>query len=400
MHDSIADLLPILDQALADSVGVVEEPDLEPIARARDRIEARLRRPDDLLLVALAGGTGSGKSSLFNAIAGDELAVVGGTRPTTAQPLALVPEARAGEIAAYLEAAGVDNQVVAPGPRWLCLIDLPDTDSVVVDHRLRVEALLPAVDVVVWVVDPEKYRDAALHHGLISPLAAYGRQFVFALNQVDRLSTGDASSVVDDLVTALAEDGLGDPAVFPMAAQPRSGPALGVDSLLSHLRAMLDSGSVDARLLVELEAAVARLVEVAGPGGGDDFEARWADIRSDLDPGDPAGRGVTVAHLIDDLADEVGGPSGRNLRDVARMAPAALIEGPPAPSPGAQRGRRFGFRRRPTSDSDAETGPKEPSSSEIEIVDSIREILNRRARAQATISLLALEVRSLSDRAG
>ncbi len=400
MHDSIADLLPILDQALADCVGVVDEPDLEPIAQARNRIEARLRRPDDVLLVALAGGTGSGKSSLFNAIAGDELAVTGGTRPTTSQPLALVPEARAREMAGYLADAGVDNRVVVPGPPWLCLIDLPDTDSVVVDHRLRVEALLPKVDVVVWVVDPEKYRDAALHHGLITPLAAYGRQFVFALNQVDRLSSGDAGRVIDDLGIALAADGVADPSMFPTAAQPPAGPALGVDSLLSHLRAMLDSGSVDAKMLIDLETAVTQLAEVAGPAGGVDFEARWADMQSGLGSGDPAERGMAVARFLDELADEVGGPSAQGLRDIARKAPAALIDGPPAEQPDAKRNRRFGFGRRPTPEDAADAGSLVENSTETEILASVREILTRRARAQATISLLALKVHSLADRGG
>ena len=400
MHDSIADLLPILDQALADCVGVVDEPDLEPIAQARNRIEARLRRPDDVLLVALAGGTGSGKSSLFNAIAGDELAVTGGARPTTSQPLALMPEARAGEMAGYLADAGVDNRVVVPGRPWLCLIDLPDTDSVVVDHRLRVEALLPKVDMVVWVVDPEKYRDAALHHGLITPLAAYGRQFVFVLNQVDRLSRGDAGRVIDDLVTALVADGVADPAVFPTAAQPPAGPALGLDSLLSHLRAMLDSGLVDAKMLIDLETAVKELVEVAGPAGGVDFEKRWADMQPGLSSRDPAERGMAVARFLDGLAEEVGGPSGRGLRDIARVAPAALIDRPPEEQPKAKQHRRFGFGRRPTPESAADAGSVAKDATETELLAAVREILTRRARAQAAIGLLALEVHSLSDRGG
>ena len=41
-------------------------------------------------VVALAGATGSGKSSLFNALVGDEVARVGLRRPTTSTPTAAV----------------------------------------------------------------------------------------------------------------------------------------------------------------------------------------------------------------------------------------------------------------------------------------------------------------------
>jgi hypothetical protein len=398
MHDSIADLLPILDQALADCRGVVSEPELEPIARARARVESRLRRPDDVLLVALAGGTGSGKSSLFNAFAGDEMAVTGGTRPTTSQPLALVPERRSRELAGYLDAAGVENRIVVPGQTWLCLIDLPDTDSVVVDHRLRVDGLLPVVDVVVWVVDPEKYRDAALHHGLIAPLAAYARQFVFALNQVDRLGKADAAQVEQDLGVALAEDGVLDAAVFPVAARPQAGPALGIDALLTQLRGMLDSGAVDSKMVSDLEAAASRLAEHVGSSGVD-FEARWAALESRVAGADPSERAAIVGDLIDDLADEVGGPTADRLRELGLRARSALVATRPAEQTTTTRRKRwFTWGRRHQGSQELEPTPAGRTPAEAEIATTAREILGRRARAQATIAQLSLELRSLSQR--
>ena len=56
----------------------------------------------------------------------------------------------------------------------LILLDLPDFDSVRRDNRELVERMVGYVDVLVWVVDPQKYADAVLHHEFIEPLAAHG----------------------------------------------------------------------------------------------------------------------------------------------------------------------------------------------------------------------------------
>ena len=55
----------------------------------------------------------------------------------------------------------------------LVLLDLPDHDSTEVGHRLQVDRLVQLVDVLVWVVDPQKYADAALHDRYLSPLAEH-----------------------------------------------------------------------------------------------------------------------------------------------------------------------------------------------------------------------------------
>src|SRR5688572_15909474 len=55
-----------------------------------DRAGQRRRLSAEHTVVALAGATGGGKSTLFNAVAGIELARVGLRRPTTAEPLACV----------------------------------------------------------------------------------------------------------------------------------------------------------------------------------------------------------------------------------------------------------------------------------------------------------------------
>ena len=73
---------------LAD--GRLPEP---PVAAARtvsDRAQARRGLSEELTVVAFAGSTGAGKSTLFNSIVGEEVAKAGVLRPTTSEPLAAI----------------------------------------------------------------------------------------------------------------------------------------------------------------------------------------------------------------------------------------------------------------------------------------------------------------------
>jgi energy-coupling factor transporter ATP-binding protein EcfA2 len=222
----------------------------------------RLDYPDDVIVAALAGGTGSGKSSLFNAMTGTDAAPIGDVRPTTSEPLAAVPAGRPGVMDGYLDRMGVDRRV-AHDSDHLCVIDLPDTDSVVAEHRHRVESVLPRIDVLIWVVDPEKYRDSALHHRYLQPLAGYASQFLFVLNRVDLVRPEDADRVAVDLRVALDEDGIAEPGCFPPPWHPRS-PSHGVDEVMERLREMARYRETLYRKLIldlgrastELESAV------------------------------------------------------------------------------------------------------------------------------------------------
>jgi len=149
MRDALVGLLDKTDLVIASCPDVVSDEELESFAQTARNVRTRLDYPADLILAALAGGTGSGKSSILNAIAGEEVADVGGLRPTTSTPLAVVAPNRVGVIDGYLRTLDIELRPVSGIPEWLVLIDLPDTDSVEVDHRQRVETLLPRVDVVV-----------------------------------------------------------------------------------------------------------------------------------------------------------------------------------------------------------------------------------------------------------
>jgi hypothetical protein len=404
MRDAIIGLLPVIDQALADSVGVIDERALEPVAHLRNRTLTRLAYPDDVLLTALAGGTGSGKSSLFNAVAGEEVATTGGVRPTTSRPQVLVPIARRTALAGYLDEIGVDERVAHDGHDWLCLIDLPDTDSVEVEHRLRVDSLLPRLDCVIWVVDPEKYRDAALHHAYLAPMAAYQSQFVFVLNQADRLTDDEITLVKADLVSVLEEDGIEAPTVLATRARPPAGPSVGIDELLEVLHQKL-GGSVYEKLLVDLRAGCALLLAATGGGSGPNFDARWEEVLdqagAQADAGDLSGAGQQVAAFLEIVADETGGELGSSIGEIAGRAPAVVLGGGSSPAQSvdlAPRRRWWGRRVTIPPIPVAVTGSALVRTAlATEVGDPVRKLLARKARAQAAILALALALNELPE---
>ncbi len=310
MHDRLIELLDNADATLASAVGFVSPDNLENPARIARRARSRLHYPEDVVVVALVGGTGSGKSSLFNVLLGSDLAGVGGIRPTTSRPLVSVPEELAGRLDAYIAGFGEVARTRHRNLPWICLIDLPDTDSVEVDHRLQVQSLLPMVDVVLWVADVEKYRDDSLHRGFIRPLRAYQSQFLFALNQVDRVPKAEIGDIVADFVKALEDDGISDPQVLAVAANPPLTPPGGIDELRTSLK-NLGVGSVLDKMLVDLEQSIVALGD-AGGASGLDFERRWGGVRDraahEALESDLIGASRHLSDFFADLSGQLWGP--------------------------------------------------------------------------------------------
>lgn len=411
MRDALVGLLDKVDIAIAESRDVLASSDLAPIARLASDTRFRLSYPESIVVVALAGGTGSGKSSLFNALAGDEVALTGGIRPMTVKPLAMVPVGAGERMSGYLDALGIPDWVDHNGPSWLCLIDLPDTDSVEMDHRHQVDELLPRVDLVIWVTDPEKYRDAALHHTRISPLAAYQGQFLFVLNQIDRIDPADVGAVVEDLMGALREDGIVEPDVITTSAQPVAGPPIGVDRLLQRLALGRDlRETVHRKLLTDLAAAASQLVASSSGAHGVEFEKRWGNeletaVSLAMD-GKIADAGHGLAGFVAGLAGEVGGATGDRLLEIAEEVPSRFLDcAADASTPSADQSQprsswRDLLRRRsgaPVTDLTAGYERLESAVNRV-IGDPIRDLLARRGLAHAAIADLALAVGSLERR--
>jgi hypothetical protein len=346
-----------------------------------------------VVVVALAGGTGSGKSSLLNAVAGEDVSLAGAIRPMTAAPLALVPESAAAEMSGYLDMLEIGERAVHRGVEWLCLIDLPDNDSVEVSHRHTVDRLIPRVDVVAWVTDPEKYRDARLHHGYIRPLAGYQGQFLFILNQIDRLAEEDLAAVTADFREALEQDGIADPEIVLMAADPVAGPPLGVDRFLDALDSALDRRrAVERKALADLTEMATEMVRSSSGPGAVDFEADWAEeVASAVSlarEGKAAGGAHDLAEYISRLASEMGGETETRLLALAVEAHNDFLRCVEAARRSPQPGSWRHLRRR--SGEDQLDVDSVTSLVDAEIGDPVRRLLVERGRAHAAIADLAL----------
>jgi hypothetical protein len=162
--------------------------------------------PGDAYVLAFVGGTGVGKSSLLNALAGDTISPASVRRPTTSHPVAWVPAAERTALEPLLAWLGVDeireHAAADLGP--VAILDLPDMDSVASEHRARVDAILPRVDAVAWVTDPEKYHDAALHDDFLRAWVGRLARQVVIVNKADRLGPDDGRRIRRDLETDLA----------------------------------------------------------------------------------------------------------------------------------------------------------------------------------------------------
>ena len=159
---------------------------------------ARLRLSADHTIVALAGATGSGKSSLFNGSAASTSrpSASSGRRRRGRSPARGVPTAPTRSSTGSASRSGTRSAGwgCSTSPRHdrdlqgLVLLDLPDHDSTEVSHHLEVERLVKLADVFIWVLDPQKYADAAIHDRFLRAAAAsHADVMMVAFNHIDEI---------------------------------------------------------------------------------------------------------------------------------------------------------------------------------------------------------------------
>lgn len=262
--------------------------------RVLRKASERLALSGDHTVVALAGATGAGKSSLFNVLAGENVSRVGALRPTTSRIAAAVWGP--GEVNPLLEWIGaqVRHHVRTEGPGgqgWsrngddatpdgLILLDLPDIDSLRTEHRAEADRALELVDVFVWVTDPQKYADAILHDVYLRQAARHQTVTLVVLNQSDRVGDAEAQECRDDLRRLLAEDGL--PAAEVLLVSARTGDGLDElrDALAGATRA---ATAARARLLADVQREADVLIPHVGqsePSIGEGVDAEVIDALS------------------------------------------------------------------------------------------------------------------------
>ncbi len=218
-----------LAQALAVAGDRLDKATAARVRQAVDGVRERLALGVEHTVVALAGGTGSGKSSLFNKISRLTFADVGVKRPTTARVTACSWDDGA---EALLDWIGVDRErrIVQADElehddalEGLVLLDLPDHDSIEPKHREVVDRVLPLVDLLIWVVDPQKYADDALHSGYLRESVGMEASMLVLLNQIDTVPAGRREELRTDLSRLLVDDGLVGVPVIAVSARTGEG---------------------------------------------------------------------------------------------------------------------------------------------------------------------------------
>ncbi|HXJ26299.1 MAG TPA: GTPase [Streptosporangiaceae bacterium] len=238
---------------------------LDDTQRLLTQADQRLRLSGNHTVVALAGGTGSGKSALFNQLSGADFSPVGVTRPATRDAHACVwGVAGSGPLLDWLGVAPryryARSSALERGEEamtGLILVDLPDHDSVVTGATSQADRLVGLTDLMIWVLDPQKYADAAVHRRYLVPLAGHSEVIAVVLNQADRLTPQQAEDCLADLRRLLDSEDLQDVPVLMTSAKTGEG--------LDELRKML-TNAVSAR-----RAAQARI-----SADVDDLARRWA----------------------------------------------------------------------------------------------------------------------------
>ncbi|MDT0331795.1 GTPase [Nocardiopsis lambiniae] len=271
-HTSRAELIERLD-ALSTLVelgqGDLPQELLSRAGQLLDHAGARLRLSAEHTVVALAGGTGSGKSSLFNALCGLELSQTGITRPTTSKAHACVWGHEGAD--ALLSWLGVptryrhsrtsvldssDSELTG-----LVLLDLPDHDSVRSAHTAEADRLIGSVDLLVWVLDPQKYADAAVHHRYLAKMAGHGAVTVAVLNQVDKVEPDELKELLTDLRRLLESES----GVHPRVLTTSTLTGQGVRDLQEFLaEAVRDRRALVDRLVADLDRIVVPFAEHIG----------------------------------------------------------------------------------------------------------------------------------------
>ena len=169
------------------------------------------------LVVAFFGGTGVGKSTLLNRFAGQTIARTGVERPTSREVTIFVHNSV--EIKQLPKDFPLDKvnirQHQDETKREIMWIDMPDIDSVETANLEIVRDWIPYIDVLLYVVSPERYRDDKGWQFLLDQ--GYKHAWLFVINQWDFLgggNNGGDESVFRDFESLLQKAGFDQPLIY------------------------------------------------------------------------------------------------------------------------------------------------------------------------------------------
>ena len=187
LRDSIREAQSIARKA--DLVTLSQDERERAVREAQDLLEKLDAAAQRYLVVGLLGGTGVGKSTLMNALAGASISSASHRRPHTDAillyhhgdtPLPFLPAPET----AWEEFSHTEDAV-----REIILCDLPDYDSLLAEHRRQVLGFMEHIDILVWLTSPEKYADGSFYE-FLSLIPKSRHNFYFAVNKADLLFDG------------------------------------------------------------------------------------------------------------------------------------------------------------------------------------------------------------------
>ena len=265
---NLTDKLAALSQAAEMSADILSPDQTASLTKVAQAAGERRELSGAHTVVGFFGATGSGKTSLFNAVVGENLGLAAARRPTTSSPLAAIWGVEDSE--QLLDWLEVEDRRVRegsfPGGKDtgpLILLDLPDFDSVEVTNRATAARLAEQVDVLVWVTDPQKYADSVMHTDFIRPHAAHASVTLAVLNKADTLTDKEVKEVTASFKQLLLDDGLTKVSVIATSATTGTG----IEDLRQAIARVASSHqAAEQRIVSDIEAVTAPWAGLAAPG--------------------------------------------------------------------------------------------------------------------------------------
>ncbi len=262
----------LLDQGTLFSFSPEES---QSIRAAASKISFKLAEVEsEHLTIGLLGGTGVGKSTLMNALAGTKIASASQRRPHTDHVLVYrhheAPPIRTTSLKdlPWKEITHKGNAI-----KQILLCDLPDFDSLIGEHQEQVLRFLKHLDVIVWVTSPEKYADGRFYDFLAGVPKAK-QNFLFVLNKVDLLFQGGAgeegyrqmSLVMKTFQGYVRKSGIDSPVLYAVSseeglAMDQASPWNQLPALGRHIFQQRDVKQIQTIKAANLDAEVHRLIE-------------------------------------------------------------------------------------------------------------------------------------------
>ncbi|MCX7821903.1 MAG: 50S ribosome-binding GTPase [Syntrophobacterales bacterium] len=196
----------------------------ESLKERANRIKSEIfKLTGNVLTIGLIGGTGVGKSTLINALSGEEVSTVSHRRPHTNEIILYAHE----ETIIPKEVFDMELPIVtyrhrAERAKQILICDMPDFDSIKEEHHQLVRNFLYNLDLLIWVTSPEKYADEAFYEFLQQTVREKNpSNFYFVINKIDLIADEieKLETLTSSFIHYLNQNGLEQPKLFLISAK-------------------------------------------------------------------------------------------------------------------------------------------------------------------------------------